>query len=281
MTDAKLLDPPLLPLWRAPGVLQLGSEGFVVLERVPTEFAHAITLLTHPQTQVSLKRLLPRLDAAWVDWLWTELGRHGFLRNCVRTKPIETEVVGSGDLATRIADALASSPGLSVSLTRDIEVATMPGHALRRDWVTPPNLLVVATQTVEPDRTITDELVQAGIPHLIVRVEPTRAAVGPFVVPGITGCVRCLDLTRAYYDTAWPRLLAQLCRASPQPPEALTAWAVATAVLQVRAHAAGHAPDTLGRILEVRADELTLSAMDLPAHPDCRCQLDPDERDDI
>lgn len=272
MTDARLLDPPLLPLWRAPGVLQLGVDGRVVLDQVPTGLAHAITLLHHPQTRKSLGHLLPSLDSAWIDWLWAELTRHGALRPASHVRS-EVAVVGSGELASQLAAALTEADrGNVVHLTRGTEGALVPGHALRRTWTTQPTLAILATQTAEPDRTLTDELVRATIPHLVVRMEPNRAVVGPFVIPGTTGCVRCFDLSRSQYDTVWPRLLAQLCRATPRAPAALQGWAVATAIVQVRAHLTGNEPDALGRILEVRSDDPSLHSLDISAHPDCPCQ---------
>ena len=272
MTDAMLLDPPLLPLWRAPGVLQLGVDGRIVFKKVPDELAHAITLLNHPQTRTSLARLLPTLDNAWIDWLWAELTRHGTLRPVDR-KSTSIAVIGSGELATKLAGALNEiNHTPAVQPTRGIEMALVPGQALRGTWTTRPGLAILATLTAEPDRTLTDELVQASIPHLVVRTEPNRAVVGPFVVPGSTGCVRCLDLTQSHYDSVWPRLLAQLCRATPRPPAGLRAWAVATAVVQVRAHLAGKVPDAMGRILEIRADDMSMHSLDVPAHPGCPCQ---------
>ena len=275
MTDAMLLDPPFLPLWRAPGVLQLGADGQLVLNEVPPGLDDAITLLAHPQTRDSLTRLLPALESTWIDWLLTELAERGAIRPVEQSQPTEIAVVGSGETAARLADAL-SEAGLQPALrpTQGTERALVPGHALRRSWATAwPTLAVLATQTVEPDRTLTDELVHAGIPHLVVRVEPTRATVGPFVIPGHSGCVRCHDLTRSHNDQAWPRLLAQLCRATPKPPGPLRDWAIATAVLQVRAHLADGAPDTLSRMLQINLRDPALHSLGVPMHPNCHCQI--------
>jgi len=55
-----------------------------------------------------------------------------------------------------------------------------------------------------------ENLLRTGTPHLLVTVRETTGAVGPFVVPGITACLRCLDLHRTDRDPAWPMIAAQL-----------------------------------------------------------------------
>ncbi|WP_406829877.1 hypothetical protein ABEG17_12815 [Pedococcus sp. KACC 23699] len=50
-----------------------------------------------------------------------------------------------------------------------------------------------------------------GIPVLPVLMHDVEAVVGPLVVAG-GPCLRCLDLTRADLDPAWPALLGQLAR---------------------------------------------------------------------
>jgi len=53
--------------------------------------------------------------------------------------------------------------------------------------------------------------------------------VGPLVLPGRSACLRCLDLTRADRDPAWPRILAQTAGRAPETPacDATLATAVA------------------------------------------------------
>src|ERR1700733_14635490 len=50
-----------------------------------------------------------------------------------------------------------------------------------------------------------------GPPSAALRV------VGPLVIPGRTACLRCLDLTRAERDPAWPLILAKLEGREPNP----------------------------------------------------------------
>ena len=46
--------------------------------------------------------------------------------------------------------------------------------------------------------------------HLLVTMRETTAAVGPFVQPGRTPCLRCMHLARADRDPHWAALTAQL-----------------------------------------------------------------------
>ena len=70
---------------------------------------------------------------------------------------------------------------------------------------------------------------RSGVAHLAVRAEEAIGVVGPLVRPGLTACLRCLDLTRAGLDPAWPLILAQLAGRAPDPPACDAALAAAVA----------------------------------------------------
>ncbi len=127
------------------------------------------------------------------------------------------------------------------------------------------------TRSAEPDRALTDALFRAGRPHLVVRLEPDRAVVGPLVLPGRTPCVRCQDLQRCRLDDAWPHLLAQLCREPVEPEPTLLAWAASTAAVQVRAWLNDGSPDTAGSTLELGLADFRLRSRAWTAHPRCGC----------
>jgi hypothetical protein len=81
-------------------------------------------------------------------------------------------------------------------------------------------------------------LMRAQVPHLAVRADEAIGVVGPFVDPGRSACLRCIDLARASRDRAWPLILAQASRipvsgaASGVSPQACdTVLAAATAAL--------------------------------------------------
>src|SRR5215217_3579448 len=72
-----------------------------------------------------------------------------------------------------------------------------------------PDLVVLAS--LDPvDTMLRTALAGGRVPHLVAGVRETTAVVGPLVLPGRTGCLRCADLHRADRDPAWPVVAAQL-----------------------------------------------------------------------
>src|SRR5690606_33208419 len=60
------------------------------------------------------------------------------------------------------------------------------------------------------DRALIRELGEEGIPHLLVTAYEGRGSVGPFVLPGVTPCLVCLELTGRDRDPGWPMVGARL-----------------------------------------------------------------------
>src|SRR5690606_40683072 len=70
---------------------------------------------------------------------------------------------------------------------------------VRSDRASRPDLVVLAP--VGPlDPALIRELGEEGIPHLLVTAYEGRGSVGPFVLPGVTPCLVCLELTRRDRD---------------------------------------------------------------------------------
>jgi hypothetical protein len=90
--------------------------------------------------------------------------------------------------------------------------------------------LVVLVDTY--DRDLPATLVRDRVPHLAATASEAIGVVGPLVLPGRSACLRCLDLTRADRDPAWPVILAQLAHGGANPPacDAVLATAVAAQV---------------------------------------------------
>jgi hypothetical protein len=78
-------------------------------------------------------------------------------------------------------------------------------------------------------RELPELLRREGVPHLAAAASEAIGLVGPLVLPGGTACLRCLDLTRAERDPAWPLILAQLTGGGADPPACDTVLAVAVA----------------------------------------------------
>ena len=269
-TPTLRLSRPTIAVWRSPGVLQVGLDSpAVVLTGVPRALPLAVELLSRAQGTDDLARLLPELDPAWVDWLVARLTAAGMMAPSPSPEPsvLPVAVVGTGALADAVVTGLTASRldvVRPVPATLTADEAT--GHA-------GPGLIVLAGKTAEPDRALTDALFRSGRPHLVVRLEPDRAVVGPLVIPGRSPCVRCQDLNRCRLDAAWPHLLAQLCREAVAAEPTLLSWAASTAAVQVRAWLAGGSPETTGSTLELGLTDFRLGSRAWPAHPRCGCLL--------
>jgi bacteriocin biosynthesis cyclodehydratase domain-containing protein len=118
----------------------------------------------------------------------------------------------------------------------------------------------------------------ARTPHLVATVRETTGVVGPLVLPGHTGCLRCIDLHRSDRDRAWPALLAQLTertrRAADPVDGPLALLVAAAAALQALAFLdlAGEVPvGVRNASIELRLPDWKLRRRSWPPHPRCRC----------
>ena len=112
--------------------------------------------------------------------------------------------------------------------------------------------------------------------HLLVTVRETTAAVGPFVQPGRTPCLRCMHLARADRDPQWAALTAQLTGDSRavEPCDVVLAT-IAASLTAAQVLAALDVPDarpaTVGGMLEIGLDDTLLRRRSIAAHPSCGC----------
>jgi len=137
-------------------------------------------------------------------------------------------VAGHGDLAPA---------GLGTS---DLGTPRAAGvaRAIRRvapDTRTSDNPLLLpdlAVLTTAVDAAEVAALMRGRVPHLAVRAEEAIGIVGPLVQPGRSACLRCVDLSKAARDPAWPKVLAQAAPTGSTFPAACdTVLAAATAAL--------------------------------------------------
>jgi bacteriocin biosynthesis cyclodehydratase domain-containing protein len=146
-----------------------------------------------------------------------------------------------------------------------------------------PRTVHVLVAVGEPRRHLLDDQVRRQEPHLVVRLVEGRAVVGPFVVPGSTACLRCLDAYRTEQDPAWPLLVEQHARASasdrrdgiPEPLDpALTAVALGWAARDVACFVEGGTPATWSSTVTFGPDLDAVEPLRWPAHPHCGCGWD-------
>ena len=172
--------------------------------------------------------------------------------------------VGAADIGTSRAAAVARAVRRVAP-----EVRTADEHGRL------PDLAVICGL---PDPVLLDALMRDRVPHLVVRAEEAIGVVGPLVLPGRWTCLRCVDLSKAARDPAWPRILAQASGAGALPAGIVacdTVLAAATAAL-----AAAQAltfvdracrPAAANGTLEVVPPEWQWQRRDWPSHPACGC----------
>jgi hypothetical protein len=135
--------------------------------------------------------------------------------------------------------------------------------------------LVVLTPSGPVDDAVVADLLRRGVPHLLAEVRGAAGVVGPLVVPGLSSCLHCLDLTRTDHDPGWPWLAAQLSAPTPgtAPCDVVLATAVAaSAALQVQALLDEvAAPTTLDGTLELVLPDTRWRRRSWSPHPACSC----------
>ena len=137
-----------------------------------------------------------------------------------------------------------------------------------------PDLVVIAPVERYPLE-IFENLVSAGVPHLVVRPTEDEVLVGPLVLPGRTPCVHCTDLQLSEQDPSWPQFLAQF--GTPRPgelPPADTSLALLAAAYTVQ-HALtfldGGEPAVLGAVLSLRPPDALPVRIEIKPHSACAC----------
>jgi bacteriocin biosynthesis cyclodehydratase domain-containing protein len=138
----------------------------------------------------------------------------------------------------------------------------------------------VLTGLGEPDRELVDAWMRERVPHLVVRLSEGRATVGPFVAPGATACLRCVDAHHTDADPTWPLLVRQYAEASRRPrrdglPEPLdpllAAVALAWAARDLATYVDGGRPSTWSTTLILDAELTAVETRTWARHPGCGC----------
>ncbi len=158
------------------------------------------------------------------------------------------------------------------ALLRDAVTRVCAGAGLRVAEQSSAATLVVTLG--EPRRRVSDRLVRDDVPHLWLTVLPATVRIGPFVEPGRTACLRCIDARLGERDARRATVLHQLDEL-PVAPYAVwepclldlgVAWAVHDTVRRLD----GDAPALRSATVTVTAD-LEVTRRDWLRHPHCGC----------
>jgi hypothetical protein len=184
---------------------------------------------------------------------------------------------GMGPIAASMA-GLLSAAGVDVVSGR---TETRPRGRARTGRRPPsgglPDLAVIVGQ---PGLELPATLMSERTPHLSAYASEAIGVVGPFVLPGRTACLRCLDHARTDRDPAWPVILAQLAGRQPVPlacDAPLAAAVAAQASFQALAFIDGAAvPGAVTNgTLELVLPAWQWRRRTWPPHPACDCGSHP------
>ncbi len=141
-----------------------------------------------------------------------------------------------------------------------------------------PAYAVLLVAVGEFDRDRVDVLVRAETPHLLVLADERGFRVGPFVTPGLTACLRCVDARLGESDPRRGLVAEQYARSGPMRADgvphpidpALATVALGWAVRDLVSYVDGAEPATWSTSVQVRAD-LRVARTVWPRHPRCGC----------
>ncbi len=130
-----------------------------------------------------------------------------------------------------------------------------------------------------PDVVERDRVNAEQIAHIVITTEGCSATAGPLVVPGVSACLRCVELGQQIHDPAWghTHLQSQARRTSQQPPcdNLLTSWAAVMAAMSAVAYLERNPDDALGLLVGQRLFATTpgpqISTEALAVQPSCGC----------
>lgn len=176
--------------------------------------------------------------------------------------------------ARRSAAARRGPVGLTVDpALEDVVTRACDAAALRLDDSAQLRLVVTVG---EPRRALADALMREDVPHLWVAVQPCRVRIGPFVDPGRSACLRCVDAHLGERDPRRGTVLHQL-DALPPPDvvvdPCLASLGAAWAVRDVVRRLDGEVPALRSADVTV-TDALVVSRREWLRHPHCGCAWD-------
>ncbi|MEJ7831504.1 MAG: hypothetical protein WKF79_01190 [Nocardioides sp.] len=184
-----------------------------------------------------------------------------------------------GDARRRVAARAHARIGVMGSVTLGRAARTALGMAgLVPTEPGPDSDVVLVAAGGEPVRGLLDNLVRDGVPHLVLTASAASIRLGPFVAPGRTACLRCVDAHLAEPDPRRPLVIEQVARAieenndEPHDP-LLLALALAWAARDLTRYVEGDEPSTWSSTVDIGAREAPHCQV-WSRHPHCGCSWD-------
>lgn len=137
----------------------------------------------------------------------------------------------------------------------------------------PTVMIVIASGEVRRERL--DPLVQANTPHLVISESEGTIRVGPFVEPGQTACLRCIDAHLSEEDPRHGLIVAQQAKPADASPvlapfdESHRLLAVALGIVDIVAYIEGDQPSSWSRTIDIGRAGLPTTLW--KRHPWCGC----------
>jgi bacteriocin biosynthesis cyclodehydratase domain-containing protein len=280
-----MLRPGVRVCRRADGILQIGLDRSLAVVAADSAEVHevldglrcGVPPASPPELSPSVARLCADLldrslivdGDVWLDAIGsaaTDLERAG-----LSAAIAESGLEARGVLDRRRGVGVSvEGDGLPQAVDRARGLLAGSGTGTGRDVV----LLIAGA---DPDRSLVDDWVRADLPHVFLIATEGVLWVGPFVVPGRTACLRCIDAHHTEHDPRRALVLQQYAEATqprdglPEPvPADLLDVAVGYAVRDLVNWIDGHRPATWSAT--VRIDRrLELARTPWPRHPGCGC----------
>lgn len=194
-------------------------------------------------------------EDVWAAW-WLLAGPEATAADIARhRRGTRAWVTGRGRLSDAVRRVLDDE---RVPVARTLAEATVhvvaADHELARDTV--------------------DEAMRRGVPFLCASLRDLVGVVGPFVVPGRTACLRCVDLARAQRDPCWPTLIASTQVARPRTMAVAPSLAAVTgsyAASETALWASGFLPVTCDAVVEIPHGIGQVQTVAYQPHPACGC----------
>ncbi|NPC96012.1 hypothetical protein [Nocardioides sp. zg-DK7169] len=178
-----------------------------------------------------------------------------------------TVVVDAREEAAAAIGAVLRRAGLGVAAPG----APLPAHPDGEEGSGTSPVCVLVVRDGVLARGDLDEATRTGVPHLVVAHDHAGTVVGPFVVPGASACVRCIDAHASTRDPRWPVLVEQAARQQPPPRDPVRhALAVSWAAGDLRLWAEGRTPSTWSATVRI-GEDLVVTRESWSRHPACGC----------